>query len=138
MLQNSTMAPYNFYTFSTMLLNDLLSEYDFLDLKLIYIGCIVMVSSDNDSSKKMSLFYPIFLFQVFYVGIVQFNMFDAVRSQLVIGLFSLLLILLSIASGIAFCCLIGIQSHSATIAVSLKYQLFELIQIMNTRTLLIK
>lgn len=50
---------------------------------------------------------------------MQINIFDAVRSQLVIGLFSVLLILLSIASGIAFCCLIGIQIHSATIAVSL-------------------
>lgn len=38
------MAPYNFHTFSTMLLNDLLSQYDFLNPKLIYIGCIMMVS----------------------------------------------------------------------------------------------
>lgn len=50
---------------------------------------------------------------------MQINLFDAVRSQLIIGLFSLLLILLSIASGIAFCCLIGIQIHSATIPVSI-------------------
>lgn len=49
---------------------------------------------------------------------MQINLFDPVRSQAIIGLFSLLLILLSIASGIAFCCLIGIQIHSATIAVS--------------------
>lgn len=52
---------------------------------------------------------------------MQINLFDAVRSQLIIGLFSLLLILLSIASGIAFCCLIGIQIHSATIPVSVKH-----------------
>ncbi|XP_050432015.1 protein patched isoform X2 [Adelges cooleyi] len=95
-LKNSTMAPYNFFTFSTMLLNDLLSQYDFLDPKLIYIGCLIMV---------------------IYVSIMQINLFDAVRSQLIIGLFGLALVVLSIASGIAFCCLIGIQIHSATIAV---------------------
>lgn len=56
-----------------------------------------------------------------FVGVVQINIFDAVRSQLVIGVFSFLLILLSIASGIGFCSIIGIQFHSATIAVSKKY-----------------
>lgn len=55
---------------------------------------------------------------------MQINLFDPVRSQSIIGLFSLLLILLSIASGIAFCCLIGIQIHSATIAVSQRIFLF--------------
>jgi len=52
---------------------------------------------------------------------MQINLFDPVRSQAIIGLSSLLLILLSIASGIAFCCLVGIQIHSATIAVSLRF-----------------
>jgi len=52
---------------------------------------------------------------------MQINLFDPVRSQAIIGMFSLVLILLSIASGIAFCCLIGIQIHSATIAVSLRF-----------------
>lgn len=40
---NSTMDPYNFYTFSTMLLNDLLSQYDFLDHKLLYAGGLLLV-----------------------------------------------------------------------------------------------
>lgn len=44
MLKLPNMQPYNFYTFSTMLLNDLLSQYDFLNPKLIYIGCIIMAS----------------------------------------------------------------------------------------------
>jgi patched 1 protein len=44
MLKQPNMQPYDFYTFSTMLLNDLLSQYDFMNPKLIYIGCIIMVS----------------------------------------------------------------------------------------------
>lgn len=52
---------------------------------------------------------------------MQINVFDAVRSQLVLGIFGFLLILLSLASGIGFCSIIGIQFHSATIAVCIKY-----------------
>lgn len=44
-----------------MLLNDLLNEYDFLEPKFIYIGCFVMVSLDNDSSKEIALFYSFFI-----------------------------------------------------------------------------
>lgn len=95
-LKSATMIPYEFHTFSTMLLKDLLNQFNFLDPKFIYIGCAIML---------------------LYVSFMQINLFDPVRSQSIIGLFSLLLILLSIASGIAFCCLIGIQIHSATIAV---------------------
>ncbi|KAL4119130.1 hypothetical protein QTP88_011981 [Uroleucon formosanum] len=95
-LKTTAMVPYDFHTFSTMLLKDLLNQFNFLDPKFIYIGCALML---------------------LYVSFMQINLFDPVRSQAIIGLFSLLLILLSIASGIAFCCLIGIQIHSATIAV---------------------
>lgn len=48
------------------------------------------------------------------------NYADAVRSQLTICVCSLLLIFLSIASGIAFCVLIGVQFHTATMNVSIK------------------
>ncbi|XP_022167571.1 protein patched isoform X2 [Myzus persicae] len=95
-LKTAAMVPYDFHTFSTMLLKDLLNQFNFLNPIYIYIGCGIML---------------------FYVSFMQINLFDPVRSQSIIGLFSLLLILLSIASGIAFCCLIGIQIHSATIAV---------------------
>ncbi|XP_025196368.1 protein patched isoform X2 [Melanaphis sacchari] len=95
-LKSAAMIPYDFHTFSTMLLKDLLNQFNFLDPRFIYIGCAIML---------------------LYVSFMQINVFDPVRSQSIIGLFSFLLILLSIASGIAFCCLIGIQIHSSTIAV---------------------
>lgn len=55
------MAPYNFHTFSTMLLNDLLSQYDFLNPKLIYIGCILMVSIIDYEQKNYNYFINLIL-----------------------------------------------------------------------------
>lgn len=50
MLKNDPIvaSSYNFHTFSTMLLNDLLDKYDFFDIKLIYYGCLIMVSYYNN------------------------------------------------------------------------------------------
>lgn len=41
------MAPYDFCSFSTKLLNDLLSQYNFFEPKFIYIGCFLMVIYSN-------------------------------------------------------------------------------------------
>jgi len=39
------MEPYDFHTFSTKLLKDILTQYDYFNIKLISIGCIILVSN---------------------------------------------------------------------------------------------
>lgn len=65
MLKQPNMQPYNFYTFSTMLLNDLLSQYDFLNPKLIYIGCFIMASYKQFSRNKCNFILLIGFFFFF-------------------------------------------------------------------------
>lgn len=53
-----------------------------------------------------------------FVCFMELNVFNPLRSTLTLGLFGFILLVLSMLAGIGFCCLIGIQIHTAFLAVS--------------------
>lgn len=93
MMNQSSSAQYNSYTFSTTTMNDILGKYSEVSVKNIAIGCCLMLV---------------------YAGCALFRWKDPVRSQAGVAIAGVLLTCATVAAGLGFCALLGIPFNAIT------------------------